>query len=211
MPHHTPRLLPRVLGIAILIALCAPALAAADPFGPEKPGGFDDRLMRHADELGLDDATRARIEELAGASRTEGRKLHEQVREERVRLRELLSQAEPDLAAVLAQADAITAAEGQALRQRLETTVAIRALLTPEQRQQLVARTSEIRGRFEGMREERIRQATEACAEEIARSCEDYVDDPRRLRRCLRASDSLSPACAEQLFQRRRPRPERGF
>ena len=95
-------------------------------------------LEHHAERLGLDEATRAGIRTLAEASRPETEALEEQVHALREEMRGLLDQEQPDVDAVMRQADRIGAAEIELDKHRLRTLLAIRALLTPEQRRELV-------------------------------------------------------------------------
>jgi Spy/CpxP family protein refolding chaperone len=212
-------LLAVIASIVTAAAITVPVRAAADADSPDFLNEFDDRLDqraldRHADELGLDDATRAKIDALVKNGRPAARARREQLHRERERLRALLSQLEPELDAVLAQADVIANVESEALKSRLRTTVEIRALLTPEQRAMLVSRSDAMRGLYERKRAERLREMQKACSDEITESCSEFSDDPRGLRHCLRASTSVSPACTEQLLEGRgdrRGRPRRPF
>jgi Spy/CpxP family protein refolding chaperone len=129
-------------GLALAIL---PAAALAErPGGPPSRGGrggmpsFDRVLDRHAERLGLDDATRARIRAIADARRDEGERLAERVRALHGEMHALLDQDAPDTDAVMRQAEAIGAAETEMHKQRLATLLEIRALLTPEQRRELV-------------------------------------------------------------------------
>lgn len=123
--------------------VATPALAG---WGEGREGGRGRRgpppiervLERHAERLGLDDAARARIRELARQGWQAGEVHRETLRELRDGMRALLSQEVPDEAAVLAQAESIGRAETELQKQRLRTMLAIRSLLSPEQRRELV-------------------------------------------------------------------------
>ena len=129
---------------AALFALCGvPAFAQPRP----DPGGHGiERLLeRNAERLHLDDATREKIRALA----EDGRKQSKPQREALDRLHEemhaLLTADAPELDATLAKADEIGAAETALHKERLRTMLAIRALLTPEQRRELVRIHEEFR------------------------------------------------------------------
>ena len=135
---------------AALIALAGlAAVAAADPpdsprgpggwhHGPPGPPPLDGILDRHADELGLDPAVRARIHDLAAQSRQAAQPLDDELRTLHEGMRAMLEQESPSADAVMQQADRIGAAETDLHKQRLQTMLAIRALLTPDQRAKLV-------------------------------------------------------------------------
>jgi Spy/CpxP family protein refolding chaperone len=170
MRHQKTTRLQSALGAgALLVALCAPALAHAqqEPAPPPPPPGderpafgrrhgpppFEDVLERNAERLGLDDATRAKVRAVADEARPEGDRLREEVRAAHREMRTLLGQDTPDEAAVLAQADRIGQAETALQKQRLRTMLAIRALLTPAQRAELVKIHEERRTGWKAKRE----------------------------------------------------------
>ncbi len=128
----------------------APLAQAGEPPAPPPPppgGGpghgfrrppLDAVLERNAGRLGLDEATRARIRALGDAARPEGDALEEKLQQLRKEMRALLEEDTPDRDAVMRQADAVGAAEVELEKHRLGTMLEIRALLTPEQRRELV-------------------------------------------------------------------------
>ena len=127
-------------GMPILAALVAATLTlptAAQAWRGGAPHGPDRCIARHADELGVDDATVAKIEEIVAASREEAKPLHDAVRAARDEMRALLDADQPDEAAVMAQSDKVSAATAAMHKHRLATLLKIRALLTPEQRDKL--------------------------------------------------------------------------
>ena len=146
-------------GAAAFAALLAGLVAAAAPSracGPGAPGRRDrphgpppiERILeRHAERLGLDDTTRARIDELARQGRDASEAQREALGALHREMRGLLSQDAPDEAAVLGKAEEIGRAETELQKQRLRTMLAIRALLTPEQRRELVRIHEEFRAR----------------------------------------------------------------
>jgi len=136
--------------LALILALCAaPAFAQPGPKPGDEggPGGhWIERLFdRNAERLHLDDATRARIRALAEAGRKETEPQREVLRRLHEQMHALLSADAPELAAVLSKADEIGQAETALQKQRLRTMLSIRALLTPEQRRELVRIHEEFR------------------------------------------------------------------
>jgi len=143
--------LPSLFILAAIVALFAaplPGLAEPGPppgppdemldDAPGPPLGPPERFFEeHAQELGIDQATLDQIRAIVDAARDEGHSLHDQVRSERRAMRDLLDQATPDEAAVMAQADVVGDAMSALRKHRLATMLKIRALLTPEQRDKL--------------------------------------------------------------------------
>lgn len=136
------------------IALFAAGAAAAGDGGPGRrhhaPPPIDHILEKHAAELGIDEAKLAEVREIAARSQAEDAPLHETLRAEREKLHALLREDAPALDAVLKQADAVGAAETALHKRRLQTLLAVRAILTPEQRQGLVRIFEEKRKRIFG-------------------------------------------------------------
>ncbi len=149
---------------ASLLALHGLAVAAfAQPPGPEPPpdGGppgmgrrgpppIEAVMERHADELGLDQATRAAIQAIAARSRLVEQPLSEQLHELQKGMRSLLDADSPNLDDVMQWADRMGAAETELKKQRLRTMLEVRALLSPEQRQKLVKIFEERKGHRKG-------------------------------------------------------------
>jgi Spy/CpxP family protein refolding chaperone len=125
--------------------------AAAEPPGSHRHHNrrprFDRPLERHAERLKLDAATRERIRSIGAEAQREAEPMHERLREARDEMRRLLGQASPDEASVMQQAERLGTLETEMKKQRLRTMLRIRALLTPEQRQELVKIHEERRGR----------------------------------------------------------------
>jgi Spy/CpxP family protein refolding chaperone len=117
------------------------------PGAPGGPGGHEaGRLIdEHADELSLDEETREAIQQIVDDSRKEARGFHWELRGQHEAMRDLLSQDEPDEAAVMQQAESIGKLETEMHKHRLSTLLAVRALLTPEQRTQLTRIRREMR------------------------------------------------------------------
>ena len=151
--RRTPHFAGRALLAFAATWLLATAVGAEGPGAPGKrrgPPPIERVLERHAERLGLDDDTRARIRELSSEGRDAGRAHREALRALRDELRELLSQDAPKESEVFAKADEIGRAETALQKERLRTMLAIRALLTPEQRSELVKIHDEMRGERRG-------------------------------------------------------------
>jgi Spy/CpxP family protein refolding chaperone len=146
-----PAALALATGLALALAWGLAAAAAARPpgGGPRHhgPPPIDRALERHADRLGLDDAARARIRELAEAGRAEQAELRDSLSARHEEMRALLDQDAPDEQAVLGQAERIGELETALQKERLRTMLKIRALLTPAQRAELVTIHQEMRER----------------------------------------------------------------
>jgi Spy/CpxP family protein refolding chaperone len=124
---------------ALGLALCGgSALAQPGPPPPDDRPGIERILERNAERLHLDDATRAKIRALAEAGRESSRPLREQVGRLHDEMHALLSSDTPDSNAVMAKAEEIGRAETAVQKERLRTMLAIRALLTVDQRRELV-------------------------------------------------------------------------
>lgn len=157
---------------AILVSWTSPGVASAerpadvqpqrpaDASGPSRPPGeprgsrrgpppFEDILERNADRLGLDERTRAEIRSIADATREKARGLEEGLHGLHAEMRGILDQATPDLDSALRQAERVGAMETELHKLRLESMLKIRALLTPQQREELV-RIHEERRRTRG-------------------------------------------------------------
>jgi Spy/CpxP family protein refolding chaperone len=125
--------------LALLLALAgAAAPAFAGDHGHRRKPPLDALLERHAERLGLDAETLATIRAAADASRPEHERLAEELHALRLEMRALLSEDAPDPDAVMRLADRVGAAETALDKHRLATLLEIRALLTPEQRRELV-------------------------------------------------------------------------
>lgn len=118
------------------------------PHGPPHgPPPIERTLERYADQLQLSEAVRTEIDQLARSSRADTDALRERLRGLHDEMRALLSQDAPDEAAVMAQVEKISASEAELQKLRLRSMLRIRALLTPEQRAQLVRIDAERRER----------------------------------------------------------------
>ena len=101
------------------------------------------------------------IREISESARAEGRGLRDQMKAQRDAMRALLDQDTPDQSTVMAQADAIGELKTQLRQNQLAAMLEVRALLTPEQRAELVKLHEERRERRHdrmGMRREMRRE-----------------------------------------------------
>jgi Spy/CpxP family protein refolding chaperone len=188
-----------------LVCLCAlillPLVALAEPpfGGPQRgPGAGAARdplrvFEANADELGLDEETRAAIRARIDASQEATKRLEAAVRALYHTLQETLDQDAPDRDAVMAVVDSLGRTEIELRRHRIGTLLEVRALLTPEQRE----RARELgMGRSPRGGRARMRQS---CHDDAQKLC---ADAPRGRARfdCLREHQAeLSPACREAL------------
>ncbi len=138
-----------VPAIALLVAGVALALPgqAKSGRGHHGWGGPDGWIERHAEELGIDDATLVEINQIIAASREEAEAIYEEHRQARDVMHEMLEQDEPDTGAVMKQADVIGEIDIRKHKHRLATMLKIRAKLTPEQRSELRAMKDEMHER----------------------------------------------------------------
>jgi Spy/CpxP family protein refolding chaperone len=187
----------RGVGIAMTVPIVALGLVLASPSPAERrfgrghhgPGGPPpDLIEQHADRLGLDEETREAIEEIVEESRDRGEDLQEALHDAHREMHELLSDDVPDPQRVMDKAERIGALETEERKHRLSAMLRIRALLTPEQREELLALHREEReSRFAPIRDE--------CGEDIERMCPG-LEPGRELGTCLREHrDELSSGC----------------
>lgn len=132
-----------ITGILLLGAVTSRATAGAEgPSGPgfwrRGPPPIDRVLERHAAELGLSDAVLAQVREIADAAREKEQPLVDALAKQRDLMHSLLTQDAPDVDSVMRQADEVGAAETAVHKERLRTLLAVRNLLTPDQRAKLV-------------------------------------------------------------------------
>lgn len=181
-----------------------------------EPGHF---IERHGDELGLSGEAREQIQTIADESRQRAERLRAETRDAHAEMRELLSQSSPDDAEVLAQSSRVEALKSEQRTNRLEAMLAIRKLLTPEQREQLAAMRAnrgaggrrdfaERDGRGKGGRSGKRRSS---CRDDLAKLCPDATTGRERLR-CLDAQwEGLSDDCRASFEGRgaRGARPQR--
>ena len=170
------------------------AALARPPFGgPPGPPGPDGLIEEHAERLGLDDEARAAIRAIVDASHERAAKLHEDHREARRALRDLLSQGLPDKATVMQQAEALGRIETEMTKHRLRTLLRIRALLTPEQREEMMAIHRERHG--DGGPE----MLGEDCAGDLEKLCPDAGSPFDRMECLHEHADHVSEGCVSAL------------
>lgn len=133
----TPILALGALALAVVLAQTA---AAQVSLGPRVAAGLPEvRLVeRNAEKLELDEEAIAAVQKLVAEGTAREEKLGEQLKEERLKMRDLLDQELPDEAALLKQAGVVNGVLAEAQKHQLQTTVRLRALLTPEQRKEFM-------------------------------------------------------------------------
>ncbi len=137
---------------AVLLGLALPqsGLARRDgPGGPGKhrPGPQHIMFEKHADRLGLDAETLEKIRGISEKAKEESSELHTKFQEARTTMHKLLSAEAPDKAAVMKQAEVMGEIMTGIRKHRLAALLDVRALLTPEQRQELIKIREERRSR----------------------------------------------------------------
>ena len=163
------------------------------------PGGRDPSkmILRHADEIGLDERTREEIEAIVAETQPRGEQLATDLRAAHEEMRALLSADRPDRAAVMKQADVIGELETERRKLRFDAMLRIQERLGPDQR-------SALRGLRERRRTEHRARVMEACGKEAAAYCPD-VAEGRPLGECLRSQRAqLSETCREALHRGRK-------
>jgi Spy/CpxP family protein refolding chaperone len=122
--------------------------AAASALGWERGGPPEDfvpgaRLERSLEELGLEPEKLDGLRALIASARREGEEQRERLRSARQELHALLEADAPDEAAVLEQVERLGELRTEAHKSLVHTLLAVRAQLTPEQREQLRAKMRE--------------------------------------------------------------------
>jgi Spy/CpxP family protein refolding chaperone len=153
------------------------------------PGAF---IEENAEALNLDAETLSAIRSIVEASKSTGDQLHAELRELHEGMKALLSQDTPDESAVMKQIDSIGAAEVEMHKHRLGTMLEIRALLTPEQREEMTRLREDSRGRWR-------HALLETCEADLEALCPD-ADDRWSRKQCLREQrEKVSSACRDAL------------
>jgi Spy/CpxP family protein refolding chaperone len=141
-----------VATVMILLALPSSSLAGApDATGPGRHGGPPappggpppcsdpgTLIERHAERLGLDDATVAKIRVVVDGSRKRNEKIRRKLDDAHHEMGNLLSADSPDETTVMKQVEKIGALEVEEHKNRLRAMLEIRQMLTPEQRRKLI-------------------------------------------------------------------------
>jgi Spy/CpxP family protein refolding chaperone len=188
-------LLPRartLLGLALVAALTLPLAAQAGRGfggrGHDRPMAPGRMIEKHAERLGLSEATLASIDEIVKTSRAGSEELREELQAAHRDMRDLLMQDEPSEPDVMAQAALISDVELELKQSRLRAMLHIRGLLTPEQR-------DELRKIREENQESAFVEVRKACDADAQALCPDAAEGPERMR-CMRESrEQLSDEC----------------
>jgi Spy/CpxP family protein refolding chaperone len=160
------------------------------------PGAF---IEENAESLGLNDETLSAIRSIVAESKDTGDQLHSELRELHKGMKALLSQGTPDESAVMKQVDAIGAAEVEMQRHRLGTMLEIRALLTPEQREEMTRLREDSRGRWR-------HALLEECESDLEALCPE-ADDRWSRKQCLKEQrEEVSPTCRDAIKAAKRAR-----
>jgi Spy/CpxP family protein refolding chaperone len=146
--------------------LSLPILAGAQDFGGwrgerggNRMGG--PRLMamleneRVKSALGLTDEQSAKLRQIMVEGRKAAIKTRADMQVQNIELRELLRADQPNRDAVLSKVQEISDLRGQMMKQRVESLLAAKSVLTPEQQQKIRTFMSERRGRGEAWRRDR--------------------------------------------------------
>jgi len=123
--------------------------------GMQRQGGPRDMMNPDmvealASEVGVDQPTLAKIKGLVFAANREAIDLRADVQRERLTLRQLLDDTQPDTKKVLKQVETVGAAETKIRKNRVQLILQVRELLTPEQRKKLQHLVTERMGRGHG-------------------------------------------------------------
>jgi Spy/CpxP family protein refolding chaperone len=137
----TVRLTISAIAAALPLWFASPVIAGpggpgGGPGGPGGPG-MEGRFEHALDQLGLSPAVSQKVHGIIDAAKPQRDTMRTQIRQAFQDMRALLDQDTPDQNAVLAQADKIGQLTTQAHKDMLTTLLAVRAELTPDQRNQL--------------------------------------------------------------------------
>jgi Spy/CpxP family protein refolding chaperone len=186
-----------ILIVIPFIATPGPALAKG-PFGERGPGRHMEHFLeQEAEELGLDDETKATIRKLLEEGREQAREFDDALHEARSVVHDLLSQDVADEEAVMRQAEIIGQIETERSKHRLKTLMEIHALLTPEQRALLREKREQKRGRGH-------EAILDACAADIEALCPEAEPGHGRFRCMLSHREDVSAECRETMREQRR-------
>lgn len=135
------------LGAVAAAFLLSGVAAAQVTMGPRVgPGIAEVRLVeRNAERLKLDEKTIAAVQELATEASARDEKLSGQMRDERLKLRDLLNEALPEEAALMKQTAAVSSLAADMQKHQVQTSLRVRKLLTPEQRTELMELRKNVR------------------------------------------------------------------
>jgi Spy/CpxP family protein refolding chaperone len=152
-----------IVGVLWVLMVAPVGIVAAQPMaggrGPcDRPEGLlspedrqliGDRMMqRMQDRLGLTQEQATEIRGVLRSQRDQARGEMQKLCEARVELGQLLGRQDADPAAVKAVTERVKVLQGGMLDRRVDTYLALRSKLTPEQWEKWRALRSEMRGRF---------------------------------------------------------------
>jgi Spy/CpxP family protein refolding chaperone len=196
------------VGLFVVAGFASDVLAKPPGGGPGHAEGEFRLLDRYADDLGLDEETRAAIEAIADSSRNRGEKLEQQKEAAREALKSFLDEELPNQEAVMRQVEALGAIDVELKKQFFQALIDIRKQLTPEQREQLLALERSRRSQRDARRKELVA----SCELDVVAFCPDAATRRDRMR-CMREHrDELSSECSaaiEMLKNQHGPRRNR--
>jgi len=195
----------RLAGATALALALGLAAAGADA-QPRRPSPAE-HVARHAEQLGLDEPTKAALAAIVAESDARDRALRDEIRAGRERMRELLSAPELDRAALIAQADALDALQLRAQRNRLDTVLRIHELLTPEQRAALVKLREQEGPAWRRGGRRGPRGPLGACSRDLRAQCADAPEGAGALRCLADRWDALSDECRDAVARARADEP----
>jgi Spy/CpxP family protein refolding chaperone len=136
----------RTSRLVLAAAILATGLTSSAAWSFSRHGGSH-RFERAIERLDLDADTQARVDALFDAARPAQRELGRSLREQAEELRALMKDPAATEEAVVAKVDAMSKLSAEMRKQEIRTAFQVRALLTPEQRQQLVEKMDKRGGR----------------------------------------------------------------
>lgn len=195
-----PRRAPAAVAMALLwVAAIAAPPADADPMRRgHPPGGL---VAKYAERLGLDPGASDGVRAIVQLSGERDESLREELVAAKLRMRELMNEShQPDAATVMAQAEAIGAVEIAIHKNRLAAILQIRALLTPEQRAELMR----IRDEKHPHGWKRGGDHLADCDPDLGEHCAEVEAGPASLTCLLAHWDELSEGCRDTFDRARR-------
>ncbi len=209
----------RLAAGSLLALLVWSAPAPSQPLDPPPPHGgpphgrpphgrhgppLEALFARRAEELGLGEETLARIRAIVEESRASTEQGRAELDAAHRAMRDLLDDDVPDEARVMEQAERIGALEIRHRQQRLAAMLAIRALLSDAQRDELIRLRKE-----SGPRSRRARGTPLGpCAPDLAELCPEARPGPPALRCLAERWSDLSRPC-QTFVEQGRPMPFR--
>ncbi len=143
-----------ILGMIAVLGVFAPRAGAEGRRGGPgpRPPALDQMLERDAERIGLDAETLTRVRSIAEAARVASEPLEESREALHREMRSMLDRDDPELDAVMRQAERIGAVDTELRKLHLKMLLEIRGLLTPAQRSELVRLHEERRAAHEERR-----------------------------------------------------------